>query len=180
MKNEFKSLLILLVLFLNLGLMVSCDQEPNDSFFDHLENQDVVRMEIESDFSELIEQRDQMLKQKALLNIETSSGTLEQYPMKISLRGKTRRQICEFPPLKLNLDEDALEAQGLKTLDKYKLVTHCIDDSELVLKEFLAYKLYNQLTDYSFRVRLVKLTYVDKGGEMESIEQYGILLENYT
>lgn len=183
MKNIFKIFLLNLVLLLNLGLLVSCNTEQakpaKESFFDQLSNDSVVKLEIVSNFSNLIENRDQKLEAQALLSFQTKTGTPKEYPVKVSLRGKTRRNFCEFPPLKLDLGKGFLKAEGLKTFDKYKLVTHCIGDSELVLKEFLAYKLYNQLTDYSFRVRLVELTYVDIGGELETIEQYGILLENY-
>lgn len=182
MKKLFSNLMVGLVLMMNLGLIVSCGTEqtsPKESFFDHLGAEPIVKLQIESDFSELIENRDQKRKQEALLSVGNSESDFKTYPLKISLRGKTRRGLCEFPPLKLDLNKDFLEAEGLKDFDKYKLVTHCMDDSELVLKEFLAYKLYNQLTDYSFRVRLVELTYVDRGGEMETFEQYGILLENY-
>lgn len=179
MKNIFKIFLINLVL----GLSLSCNTEQakpaQESFFDQLSKDSVVKLEIVSNFSDLIENRDQKLEAQALLSFKTKAGMAMEYPVKVSLRGKTRRNFCDFPPLKLDLGKGFLKAEGLKTFDKYKLVTHCIDDSELVLKEFLAYKLYNQLTDYSFRVRLVELTYVDIGGELETIEQYGILLENY-
>ena len=38
-----------------------------------------------------------------------------------------------------------------------KLVTHCQSGNEdIVFKEYLIYKLYNVLTDSSFRVRLIK------------------------
>ncbi|GAB5554149.1 MAG: hypothetical protein Sapg2KO_37400 [Saprospiraceae bacterium] len=168
---------------MSFGFMVSCSTEPTidpkESFFDRLGTESIVKLQIESDLSELIENRDQKMTQEATLSVENSNGGFKAYPLKISLRGKTRRGLCEFPPLKLDLNKGFLEAEGLKDFDKYKLVTHCMDDSELVLKEFLAYKLYNQLTEYSFRVRLVELTYIDHGGEMETFEQYGILLENY-
>ena len=41
------------------------------------------------------------------------------------------------------------------------MVTHCKSgNEEYLLKEFLVYKLYNVLTDNSFRVRLVKVDYI--------------------
>lgn len=183
MKKLFSNLMLGLVLLMSFGLMVSCSTEqaivPDESFFDRLGRDSVLKLQITSNFSDLIENRDQQLEAQASLSLRTKTGTTKEYPVKVSLRGKTRRRLCEFPPLKLDFNKDFLKAEGLKDFDKYKLVTHCMDDSELVLKEFLAYKLYNQLTDYSFRVRLVELTYVDVSGGMETIEQYGILLENY-
>lgn len=187
MKKLFSNLIwppyLGLGLLMSFGLMFSCNTEqaivPTESFFDRLGTDSIIQLQIAANFSDLIDNRDQELEAQALLSFETKAGAAKEYPMKISLRGKTRRKLCEFPPLKLDFNKDFLKAEGLKAFDKYKLVTHCMDDSELVLKEFLAYKLYNQLTDYSFRVRLVELTYVDSGGALETIKQYGILLENY-
>jgi hypothetical protein len=184
MKNVFKNLLFGFILIIGLGLMNACTTESTslskDSFFDHLDKEQIVKLQIESNFSELINNRNQKMKQEALLTLKNGSGVSMDYSIQISLRGKTRREVCAFPPLKLKLDETLLKAQGLnEDFDKYKLVTHCMEDSESVLKEYLAYQLYNQLTDYSFRVRLVELTYIDCSGGMEITEQYGILIENY-
>jgi hypothetical protein len=47
--------------------------------------------------------------------------------------------------------------------DKLKVVTHCqhSDDYEqMVVSEYLAYRIFNILTDVSFRVRLVNMTYI--------------------
>jgi hypothetical protein len=63
-----------------------------------------------------------------------------------------------------------------------KLVTHCNPTSKFqdyVLKEYLAYKLYNNLvTDYSFKTRLVKIHYIDINRAKNSYTAYGILIEN--
>ena len=49
--------------------------------------------------------------------------------------------------------------------DKLKLVTHCKNKNsyyeQLVLREFLAYRFLNVMTDTSFRVRLLQINYID-------------------
>ena len=53
----------------------------------------------------------------------------------------------------------------VKRLNKVKLVTHCRGANKYdayVLKEYLAYKIYNELTDYSLRVRLLEIEYVEE------------------
>ena len=104
-------------------------------------------------------------------------------PIEIRTRGKTRRRkdICAFPPLRLRFakgDVGGTLFQGQKAI---KLVTHCRDtDSydQLVLQEYLAYRVYNVLTDYSHRVRLAKITYVHPSGAHVAT-RLGIFLERW-
>ncbi|MBK9492182.1 MAG: hypothetical protein IPO07_27855 [Haliscomenobacter sp.] len=58
------------------------------------------------------------------------------------------------------------------------MVTHCIENktigNEQLLKEFLTYRLYNLLTDKSYRVQLIQITYVDSNGK-DKEKRYGFL-----
>jgi hypothetical protein len=68
--------------------------------------------------------------------------------------------------------------QGRKTL---KLVTHCYLSPKYennVLKEYLAYRLFNLVTPYSFKTRLVRIHYVDIHKPYKTYTTYGILIEN--
>ncbi len=152
--------------------------DTQESFFDRLGDEEVVQLEITTNLSNLIENRSENIIQQASLSVHTAEGETD-YPIEVSLRGKTRRDLCSFPPLKLRFDEKLLKAEDMQTFDKYKLVTHCKENSDLVLKEYMAYQLYNQLTEYSFRARLVEVTYIDQGQQMDTTTQYAILLENY-
>ncbi len=63
-----------------------------------------------------------------------------------------------------------------------KLVTHCRNNSrryeQLVLKEYLVYRILNQLSDYSFRVRLLRISYVDSDDPDDVEISYGFLIEH--
>jgi hypothetical protein len=65
--------------------------------------------------------------------------------------------------------------------NKLKLVTYCRDMEryqEYVIQEYLVYKVYNILTDTSFRVRLTHITYKDMGKDNPRAENYGFLIED--
>jgi hypothetical protein len=49
--------------------------------------------------------------------------------------------------------------------------------NEYLLKEYLTYKIYNQLTDKSLRVRLLKINFVDNAGKHKPVEEFGFLIE---
>ena len=69
----------------------------------------------------------------------------------------------------------------MASLEKMKMVSTCRmgkEFEELVLKEYLSYKIFNILTDMSFRVRLVSITFIDSEGKKKPINQYGFLIED--
>jgi hypothetical protein len=100
--------------------------------------------------------------------------------IKIKSRGINRRDICNFPPIEINFKNPLYVYSDSGKIKKIKLVTHCQAGQlyeDYVLREYLVYKLYNVLTDSSFRVRLLKVTYLDTGKDRKPIENYGILIE---
>ena len=62
------------------------------------------------------------------------------------------------------------------------LTTHCKTGSQYeqyVLKEYLAYRIYNTLTDKSLRVRLARITYEDTAGRSEPLERFAFFVEHF-
>ena len=100
--------------------------------------------------------------------------------IRLKARGNFRRGQCMFPPIYLNFKTDPFENNELEGIKKIKLVTHCSSakaDESYILKEYLVYKLYNVLTDKSFRVRLLDITYIDTGKKEKNYHKYGFLIE---
>jgi hypothetical protein len=100
-------------------------------------------------------------------------------PVSITVRGHFRRGYCYLPPLWLTFNDDKDAAfHKLKTL---KLVSSCMatrSDDQNLLKEFMIYKIYNMITDKSFRVRLLNLSYQDSSGKKKTITQHAFLMED--
>lgn len=96
----------------------------------------------------------------------------------LKYRGISRYEICSFPPIQVNFKK-AVYADSTK-IKKLKLVTHCDPGGmtdEYVIREYLVYKLFNVFTDTSFRVRLLKVNYIDSKGNKKTISKYGIFIE---
>ncbi len=94
-------------------------------------------------------------------------------------RGHFRRQskVCSYPPLSIQFSNEGSQVTTIfREQRKLKLVMPCTDDN-YVVREYLAYKLYNLITPFSFRARLVKVTLVDDGDGKATAPFYGILLE---
>lgn len=104
--------------------------------------------------------------------------------VQIRTRGKTRltRRICQFPPLRLNFKKGQTESETFRGQDKLKLAVHCQNDraehEQYTLQEYLAYRVFNLLSDMSFRVRLARVTYVDSDTKLDTLVKFGFLIED--
>lgn len=102
----------------------------------------------------------------------------------IRTRGKFRGdpKNCSFAPLRLNFRKSAVKGTLFDGQDKLKLVTHCRSKSaryqQGVVREYLAYRMFNTLTPMSFRARLLDVTYVDAASPADEQRAYAFLIED--
>ena len=101
----------------------------------------------------------------------------------IRTRGKFRGdpKNCSFAPLRLNFSKSAVEGTLFDGQDKLKLVTHCRNSARYeqgVVREYLAYRMFNALTPTSFRVRLLDVTYVDSASPSDEQRTFAFLIED--
>ena len=115
-----------------------------------------------------------------------AAGTVQRLEIKVQPRGKSRRDrdVCLFPPLWLNFKKGDVKDTLLDKQNKLKLVTHCASlgsssdrATDHLWLEYLAYRIFNQITDQSFRVRPLAIIYLDTQTERE-YQQPGFLIEH--
>ncbi len=105
-------------------------------------------------------------------------GTPEAMPVEIKCRGERRKSLCEFPPLRIQLKKAVVADRKWGPYRNYKLVTHCSDtlaDEELLLREYLVYKMYESLTPLSLRTQLLRIRYILPE---DTIHRLAFLIEN--
>lgn len=140
---------------------------------------DPIEMTLVSDFKHLKSKKQKNAFQTASVSLALPGQTPIKEEIQLSARGEFRRTTCVMPSLMLNFKNP--KAPVLSTLKKMKMVCGCNSstfDEELVLKEYLIYKIYNMLTDMSFGVRLAKVTYRDAQNRTKEYTQYGFLIED--
>jgi hypothetical protein len=146
------------------------------------QKKDVLQIKIEANLKVLLKDRGQTPQYHwAKLSYVDDQGNTVAFPIKAKVRGNFRRSAtnCSFPPLLLNFPKKEVKNTLFDHQDKLKLVTECVNE-DLVFHEYLAYEIYNILTDFSFRARLTEVTYIDSLGKKEPDKEFGILLENET
>lgn len=100
-------------------------------------------------------------------------------PIKLKVRGNFRRLTtnCVFPPLLLDLPMKKDKNSIFERQNRLKLVTHCQTD-DYIFHEYMVYRMYNLITNYSFRARLAQVTYEDSTGKREPQTKYAFLIED--
>jgi hypothetical protein len=119
------------------------------------------------------------------LTYADANGAERALPVWIRARGRWRNVAanCSMPPLSVIFGDAATEGTVFAGQTMLPLTTHCNEHPEsqqqYVLKESLAYHIYNVLTDQSMRVRLARVTYRHTGRRPRSFERYAFFLEHF-
>ena len=179
--NQIKAGILLLFLVLGAGSQLF-GQADLDSLF---KSDDLLPIELHADFKAILDTRwsvdsvrggeTEYYEAKVIYGDE---GSQVEIPLRIKARGQFRRnpQYCKFPPLMLNFKKKEVENTLFDNQDKIKMVTFCQDQPE-VIKEYVIYKMYNLITDWSFNVRLVNVLYIDTDKNKKMYEKIGFLIE---
>jgi hypothetical protein len=116
----------------------------------------------------------------AALRYVGAAGDTVTLDVELRTRGIFRLKQCAFPPLRLDLPASRVKGTVFAGQDKLKVVTHCRGASsyeQSLIEEYVLYKVFNVITERSFRARLVRVTYLDSTAHEQPLTRYGILLE---
>ncbi|MGE0159677.1 MAG: hypothetical protein AB7T31_09720 [Gemmatimonadales bacterium] len=147
------------------------------------QSHDILHMTLRTDIQTLRARRDTVEEVQGTVTFVDLNGTESTRPVQVRARGNFRRdpRNCNFPPLRLNFPRGDMDGTVFEGQDRLKLVTPCQDSraeyQRYIYDEYLAYRVANILTPYSYRVRLVEITYEDTSGDYETRTKHGFLIE---
>ena len=147
-----------------------------------LQTDKIIKISLKFDMKKFVRSKHKEEYQKAELTIYNPDSNIVEKEIRVRARGITRKSICYFPPIKLNFKETEFDNEYLNDINSLKLVTHCKNSAlfeQYLLKEFLVYRMYNLLTDSSFRVKLVHIDYIDSEDKMKPLTKYGFIIESH-
>ena len=118
----------------------------------------------------------------AQLTYTGADGMRHTIDVEVAPRGITRRfKVCDFPPLKVYFDKGKMKGTEFRGNKSLKLVTYCDTNSkyeQYYIKEYLIYRIYNLITEYSFRVRPMIINYTDSERDNDSVVRFSFLIED--
>lgn len=84
--------------------------------------------------------------------------------VELKVRGNFRRENCYFPPIKMKIKKARSQGTLFENNKKLKLVLPCLllkSSNDEIIKEYLAYKLYEPVSPFHFKTRLVDLEFTE-------------------
>lgn len=174
---KIKNIASLFYLFLITGFVFNATAQ--DRLNDLFEGEEILQLTLEGDIRSLKRDRgSDPSYHKMKLSYKIGNSEIETQNLRVKTRGKSRRLNCADPPLMFNFKKnDVPDSSPFSGYPKMKVVVPCAGE-KYVLREYLVYKMYNALTDYSFRVRLVRLNYHDTRRDRLSEPEYAFLIED--
>lgn len=118
-----------------------------------------------------------------ILSYLDADGVSRTLNVELQPRGQSRRdrEVCTFPPLWVHFDKDAVHDTLFEKQKRLKMVTYCRSPQsfqDYIVKEYLAYRIFNLLTDASFRVRLLKVSFQEAESGSDPLVRYGFFIEH--
>lgn len=167
---------------LGIALTLFFNSQSQDKLFD---NDDIIKIDIVANLREIFRDVNPETAKyhNALLSYIDHNGSSVNLNIKVKTRGIFRRSRdnCNIPPLSLKFSNIDLSGSVFDGVKKLKLVNVCnrkrLSFQQYLFKEHLVYKLYSVLTDYSFKVRLVKIVYIDVNNAIPPFESFGFFIE---
>jgi len=116
------------------------------------------------------------------LYFRQSPGPYDSLQVDLKGRGNFRFRECYFPPLWIKIKSKDAKGTMFEGNKKLKLVLPCYtreSGNSLIIKEYLCYKLYEEITPYSFQTRLTNIDLTeDRGKKNKNFKIKGILIED--
>lgn len=125
--------------------------------------------------------QDVRLYKQGTFSFKYGADKTHRLDVKIRTRGNFRRLNCAHPPLHLNFLKKGNDGTLFERQDKLKLVGPCKSGSsyqEYIGREYLVYKLWEEMSPYHFKTRLVNLSYIDTDDKRKPWQATSFLIED--
>jgi hypothetical protein len=175
----------ILVLLMALSSPLYAGAFPPPSELDNVEElfqaNNPFELTLETDFEAFAENIEKEEYLPARIYYSLGNGTKVEQGVEVKARGQYRRRRCELPPIRINFKGKKYRVDLFNNLGKIKLVNSCTPDSssqEYLVKEYLAYKIYETLTDFSLKTWFLKIKFVDNRGNYDPFTSMAFLVED--
>jgi len=181
MNSAAKYTALLMILLAQAGMVTAQEKDQAPKPEKLFSGNDALVVRMIAPWDDIEHKEDYQGTYPATIEFTDDLGNPNRIEMTVERRGITRQKVCKFPPIKLRFEKDAVKGTTFRGEKSLKLVTHCNKGSiyeQYVTLEMLAYRMYNLITDFSFRVRPLTVTYVDSGGGKDLGPELAFLIED--
>ncbi len=178
--------LLILLLHMLLGYVVFSQQGGSESTIKEttelFKNQEQLQLKLKFSAKNLRDNTNDSTYIASMLWYKDANTVWDSMDIKLRARGNFRRDNCYYVPLRIKLKKSVAKGTLFQGNKKLKLVLPCLEGrngNDYVLKEYLAYKLYEDISPYHFKTRLVELEFHEvKGQRIKKQQIQGFLIED--
>jgi hypothetical protein len=176
---QMKSGFATFVLFLLICSTNSAQEAPGDALFG---NSYPLEVRLGYAFRELKKIHSDKRYFPTYLHYRIEKETWDSVKIDIRARGGFRRKNCFFTPLRVRIRAKERSGTLFEDHKNLKLVLPCLprgNANDLIIKEYLCYKLYELITPYYFNTKIMDLTLTDqRGRQSKSYKLKAFLIED--
>lgn len=139
------------------------------------ESDSIVHVRMITDMKSLVKNKYKEVYQPATIQIIQTDGDTNSYVVKIKSRGNRRKDACNLPPIKVKFPKKDF------LYNKLKWVITCNNSDpfdQVLLKEYMAYQIYEGYSEKSFKTELLHVDYIDTGRDNKTFTRYAFIIEN--
>lgn len=151
-----------MVLFLYLSSLCMAQETVENLLFS---SQDPLEIQLSFSFKKVKKNTSDSLYIPSHLIFQDEKGAWDTLKIDLRARGNFRRKKCFFAPLRLKIKAKESKETLFEGNKNLKLVLPCQNSdryNDLVVKEYLCYKLYEGINPYYFHTRLINLSLTDQ------------------
>ncbi|MEB2777250.1 hypothetical protein SYJ56_18180 [Algoriphagus sp. D3-2-R+10] len=118
----------------------------------------------------------------SMLIYKNGDGAVDTLNVGLRVRGNFRKENCYYPPVRMRLKKKEGKGNIFDGSRNLKIVFPCSKGKNAdtyIVKEFLCYQLYEQVSEYTFHTRMIRINFEnedDKQGQSEQL--LGFLIED--
>lgn len=175
---KFLKLVVITFFIGSLSLSESIAQEYEDLF----STESPLEVQMSLSIKEVRKETNDSTYMESFLKYKNNEGGWDSLKIDIRTRGNFRLNNCFYPPLRVKIkkkDRKNTPFEGHKDL---KLVIPCTkvkNASDYIAKEYLAYKIYEEVSEYTFQTRLLNFSFINLDDrKKETIQMVGFFIED--
>lgn len=171
--------LTFLFLFLSTGLFAQEKEKKETKLF---EEDQPLPVKLHLSFKKLKKESNDSTYIPVAFSYKNEEGSWVELDAGIKKRGAFRLANCYFPPIKVKIPKKKAKGTPFRSDRKLKIVLPCQRDknnNDNIIKEYWAYQLYEILSPYHFRTRLLDVELTEERGKKVITHQLkGLVIEH--
>lgn len=179
MKNVFQSL-FLWVLFIPFNFLYA--QQTIGETTPLFSNQEPIQIKLKMSIKDVKKNTNDSTYLESMLYYKNNNDKYDSLKIDLRARGNNRRENCYYAPLKLKMKKSVSKETPFVGNKKLKLVLPCLIESnndDYVVKEYMAYKLYEIVTPVHYKTRLANIEFIEERGKRTKTNDLkGFLIED--